>query len=304
MNKSKKKFGGLAVLLMLGGYALLTPYLQQQLGWRLPTLSGDSRLSNETVTSNTNSRIEQRKGLDGKPQKLVADSNPTSAAKFDQIDSTDRNGTNVEPSATTAEDKTQQVTQASLAESTGNSPETTGFAPKSQAETTASPTSTGGPRGPPNSVSNDNQQATSVSQTKGQKSTQTQHLRYGLLQEFAKDQFRSPAGLVYAPGSAEGHRLEHLRRHTKDQSTRPGNHGVFDGDMPGALKTIDLAYTRAKQGQRTTKKMDRNRTVYTVDMGKRVGFVGGRDGGRRRNPMAKRVRLVLEGNRVITAYPM
>ena len=132
----------------------------------------------------------------------------------------------------------------------------------------------------------------------------TDDLLYGMLREVSRDRFISPAGLQYTPGSAEGHRLEHLRRHTKDDPGRPGSHGVFDGDMEGALKTIDRAYVRAKKGQRTTKKVDDGRTIYTVDMGGRIGFVGGRDGGRKRNPMARRVRMVLEGTRVITAYPM
>lgn len=131
-----------------------------------------------------------------------------------------------------------------------------------------------------------------------------EELLYGLLREISRDRFVSPAGLLYTPGSAEGHRLEHLRRHTADDPGRPGPHGVFDGDMEGALATIDRAYERAKKGQRTTKKVDDGRTIYTVDMGGRVGYVGGREGGRKRNPMARRVRLVLEGNRVITAYPM
>jgi hypothetical protein len=126
---------------------------------------------------------------------------------------------------------------------------------------------------------------------------------YGILREVSRDRYISPAGLVYTPGSAEGHRLEHLRRHTKDDPRRPGKHGVFDGDMEGALKTIDRAYERAKRGQRTTTKKDRGRTIYTVDMGGRIGYVGGRDGNLKRKPMARRVRLVLEGNRVITAYP-
>ncbi len=132
----------------------------------------------------------------------------------------------------------------------------------------------------------------------------TEDLLYGLLREVSADRFLSPAGLQYTPGSAEGHRLEHLRRHTKDDPGRPGSHGVFDGGMEGALKTIDRAYDRAKQGQRTTKQVDDGRTIYTVDMGGRIGFIGGRDGGRKRNPMARRVRMVLEGTRVITAYPM
>ncbi len=127
---------------------------------------------------------------------------------------------------------------------------------------------------------------------------------HGLLRQVSPDRYVSPAGLLYTPGSAEGHRLEHVRRHTKDDPNRPGSHGVFDGDMKGALTTIDDAYQRAQQGQRTTKQQEDGRTIYTVDMGGRIGFIGGRDGNRKRQPMARRVRLVIEGNRVITAYPM
>jgi len=126
----------------------------------------------------------------------------------------------------------------------------------------------------------------------------------GFLREMAGNRYLSPAGLQYVPGSAEGHRLEHLRRHTSDQPTRPGKHGVFDGGMTGALQTIDRAYERAKKKQRTTKQVDQGRTIYTVDLGRRVGYVGGREGGRLGKPMARRVKIVLEGTRVITAYPL
>ena len=127
---------------------------------------------------------------------------------------------------------------------------------------------------------------------------------YGILREMGRSRYISPEGLLYTPGSAEGHRLKHVERHTKDAPSRPGSHGVFDGGMEGALKTIDRAYQRAKKNQKTTKKTDDGRTIYTVDMGGRVGFIGGRNGKRKRNPMARRVRLVLDGNRVITAYPL
>lgn len=129
-------------------------------------------------------------------------------------------------------------------------------------------------------------------------------LQYGLLREVSRDRFLSPAGLLYTPGSAEGHRLKHLRRHVEDDPNRPGRHGVFDGGMEGALVTIDRAYERAKKNQKTTTTQDDGRTIFTVDMGGRVGYVGGRDGNRQRRPMARRVRMVLDGNRVITAYPM
>jgi len=127
---------------------------------------------------------------------------------------------------------------------------------------------------------------------------------YGILRPVGRDRYVSPAGLLYTPGSAEGHRLKHLQRHVSDAPDRPGPHGVFDGGMQGALRTIDQAYERAERAQGTTKQEDQGRTIYTVDLGKRIGFVGGREGRRRRNPMARRVRLVLEGNRVITAYPL
>ncbi|WP_372722662.1 hypothetical protein [Novipirellula sp.] len=146
-------------------------------------------------------------------------------------------------------------------------------------------------------------ESTSQSESKPASESESE-LKYGLLREVSADRYLSPAGLQYTPGSAEGHRLEHLRRHTKDDPSRPGSHGVFDGEMEGALKTIDRAYLKAKQGTKTTTRVDDGRTIYTVDLGSRIGFVGGRDGARKRNPMARRVRIVLEGTRVITAYPL
>ncbi len=134
--------------------------------------------------------------------------------------------------------------------------------------------------------------------------SQSSELLHGMLREVARREYLSPAGLLYTPGSAEGHRLAHLERHTQDDPRRSGSHGVFDGGMEGALKTIDLAYERAKTGQRTTTESDDGRTIYTVDLGKRVGYVGGSQGQRRGHPMARRVRLVLEGNRVVTAFPL
>jgi len=134
--------------------------------------------------------------------------------------------------------------------------------------------------------------------------TRERELVHGLLRDLGNERYLSPAGLLFTRGGAEGHRLDHLERHTRDDPTRPGKHGVFDGGMPGALKTIDRAYDRAKAGERTTKEIDQGRTIYTVDLGGRVGYVGGRVGNRQSKPMARRVRIVLDKDRVITAYPM
>ncbi|XZE53508.1 hypothetical protein SH139x_005257 [Planctomycetaceae bacterium SH139] len=130
-------------------------------------------------------------------------------------------------------------------------------------------------------------------------------LKYGLLREVQPDRFLSPAGLMYGPGSQEGHRLQHLERHLQDAPTRAGPHGVFDGEFAEVLAIIDEGYQRAKAGKSgvTTEKQDQ-RTIYTINLGRRIGYVGGREGNRRDRPQARRLRIVLEGNRVITAFPL
>ena len=134
-------------------------------------------------------------------------------------------------------------------------------------------------------------------------------LELGDLKEVGRDRFESAAGILYTPGSAEGHRLDHLMRHTKDDPSRPV-HGVFDGGRDGALKTIDRAYLlvlQAKLKGGKTKYRERkegDRTVLVVEMGRRIGFVGGQKGKRLRKPAVTKVQIVLEdGNRLITAYP-
>jgi hypothetical protein len=138
-------------------------------------------------------------------------------------------------------------------------------------------------------------------------SNQSGDLRFGLLRSMGNEVFVSPAGLRYTRGSEEGHRLKHLQRHTADQPNRPGKHGVFDGGMEGAIKAIDDAYAKAQAGGRdvqTEEDQENGRTIYTVNLGRRVGFIGGREGNDRNRPAARRVRIVLDGDRVITAYPL
>jgi hypothetical protein len=118
------------------------------------------------------------------------------------------------------------------------------------------------------------------------------------------EDYLSPGGLRYTRGSEEGHRLKHVAKHLEDQPDRPGKHGVFEGDMLQVLRLLDEAFERSQRGDRGTRqtKQDR-RTVHEVTFDQVIGYVGGQDGGRNRNPPAKRVRLVVEGNRVITAFP-
>ena len=127
---------------------------------------------------------------------------------------------------------------------------------------------------------------------------------YGFLTEFGRNLYESPAGLVYGPGSEQGHRLKHIAKHLVDEPNRPGSHGVFRGSMKEFLNAIDNAYSRAKTGAKgTTKKEDDGSVVYEVTFEKPIGFIGGETGGRKKNPPAKRIRLVVRGNNVITAFP-
>jgi hypothetical protein len=127
----------------------------------------------------------------------------------------------------------------------------------------------------------------------------------GRLRDVGDDILVSSAGLRYVPGSREGHRLKHVLLHTRDQPDRAGSHGVFDGGRETTLAVIDEAYTIARQrGPPVRMEVQGDRTVYTVDMGRRVGYVGGRPGQREGHPPTFHVRLVLEGDDVITAFPL
>ena len=128
---------------------------------------------------------------------------------------------------------------------------------------------------------------------------------YGVLKVTGKNQFLSPAGLVYTQGSEEGHRVLHVAKHLKDEPNRPSRHGVFHGDIASVLRLIDDAYLRAKSGKKGTRKRNEDgRTVWDVEHDRPIGYVGGRVGKRDGNPDARNLRLVVDGNRVITAYPM
>lgn len=119
-----------------------------------------------------------------------------------------------------------------------------------------------------------------------------------------RDEFRSTAGLVYVRGSEDGHRLKHVLKHAEDNLDKPV-HGVFDGDRDQILAWIDIAYTKGKQGGKGVRvEKQSGRVVYTVDLGEKIGVVGGQVGDRKGNPPCRFLRLVVQnGNEVVTAYP-
>ncbi|QDV53876.1 hypothetical protein [Gimesia fumaroli] len=129
----------------------------------------------------------------------------------------------------------------------------------------------------------------------------------GQLRDLGGKVWESVAGLKYGPGSREKHRLIHIMRHAEDQPNRPGKHGVFigNGERKKVLALIDEAYLQALKGGRNVQvKKEGKRVVYTVDMRRQIGFVGGQVGNQQGKPAAYKIRLVLEGTSVITAFPL
>ncbi|MCH5373093.1 MAG: hypothetical protein JJ992_03890 [Planctomycetes bacterium] len=67
---------------------------------------------------------------------------------------------------------------------------------------------------------------------------------------------------------------------------------------------IDEAYLLVKRrSPQVQSRREQGRMVYDVDLKRRIGFIGGQEGRRKGNPPATHVRLVLEDDRVITAFP-
>jgi hypothetical protein len=126
----------------------------------------------------------------------------------------------------------------------------------------------------------------------------------GQLREIRSNVFESTAGLRYVPGSADSHRLRHVMQHAKEDTTKR-IHGVFDGNRDQILAVIDEAFQKALKGGRDVRKDEQNdRLVYTVNLGRKIGYMGGSEGERAGNPDCRYVRIVLEeGNVVISAYP-
>lgn len=130
-------------------------------------------------------------------------------------------------------------------------------------------------------------------------------LKYGFLESLGGERYRSPAGLMYGPGSEEGHRLAHLERHLRDAPKRVGSHGVFEGDMKAFLEAIDETYKRARghaKGSRSRR--EENEMVYEALFEKPIGYLGGMQGGERNNPKLLRMRVVVRDGNVITAFPV
>ena len=121
-----------------------------------------------------------------------------------------------------------------------------------------------------------------------------------------KNRLRSPAGLVYGEHRGE-HRVDHVMRHVRDDPSRPV-HSVFDGDRESILRMIDEAYrliqSKSNRVKKTADKKLNFRAKYTVDMQRKIGYLGGKQGQRQNYPERRKLSLVLDNEKfMVTAYP-
>ena len=114
--------------------------------------------------------------------------------------------------------------------------------------------------------------------------------------------FHSASGLTFKFGSKHGNRLSHVLEHTANDLTK-NFHGVFTvGD--DLVKTLDEAYDIAKKGGDNVIKtvQDNGNVSFVVDLGRKVGFEGGKKGSGK--ALNKINIVVVEGtDNVITAFP-
>lgn len=171
---------------------------------------------------------------------------------------------------------------------------------RSETQRTSEPPEAGTAKGNSGSRDTTGQYAqTNVSPNKGQ--TATKPARLGVLTPRGRN-FLSTAGLIYTPGSRDGHRRKHVLKHAKDDQSKPV-HGVFDNETT-VFALVDEAYQKVKsRSSDVTSRKEGRRMSYVVKMRRRIGFKGGRNGKRDGNPPLTKLKLILEDNEVITAFP-
>ena len=120
----------------------------------------------------------------------------------------------------------------------------------------------------------------------------------GRLRSSGPGSWDSSGGLRYTGTDRDNlNRVQHVLKHADDVPNRPGayGHGGFDSGRTGALRDIDEAWGRVQQGgPNVTATSQGNRMKYEIDMGRRVGYVGGQAGGAAGNPAANSIRLIVE----------
>lgn len=277
-SKIPTKWLAVAVFVLVG-YGLTQPFVNRKFGWTLPSLASvlgfeDKAAKEKPDAASSGSKTDKSNGKQSSdPQADEAQGTLTA----EQLESQLLGEPEVVKKNATDKSSTDKTSTKAGSKTETKAPSKTPTKPETSSSTKSTKSST---KNDPN-------------------------LLYGLLKEVGREEYVSPAGLRYTRGSEEGHRLKHIERHLADIPDRPGRHGVFEGDMAAFLRLLDEAYTRAEKGEKGTNKTEDEEGMmkYEVSFPKPIGFIGGRDGAKQKNPDAKRIRMILAGDRVITAFP-
>jgi hypothetical protein len=272
----------LTLIVVVIAYVLLQPRLNQWFGWQLPSVA--SILGQEATPAKTSSGGSTSRGNSRTSPVSATPSESTPGQDFGAASKSQSSGRNSAPDPA---DQTR-----------ANQPPTN----RTRANSNQSDTST--PKGGPTP----DKRPTGREASPGRDSNASpanQDLKFQFLKVVGRERYESPAGLLYNPGSEEGHRLKHIERHLSDQPNRPGSHGVFDGDMRAFLEAIDDTYKRARGHAKGTKlRNDDDATIYEAPFDRTLGFLGGVEGARRGHPKLKRMRIVVRDKNLITAFPI
>ncbi|MEZ6055338.1 MAG: hypothetical protein R3C01_01415 [Planctomycetaceae bacterium] len=279
--------------LVLVVYLLLRPWLQSALGIPLPGLFPDKPAAQVDAPAQPEGETKGNGSL------ADADSSgPKNPMEEAGLPTTDRSTTG---KSTTG--KSTTTTPSSTSPKTTTKPATT---PKTipQPKTTTTPKTTTPPK-TTTSPSTTPKPSTTTPSTGPKPATPVKpQPALGVLTDIGGKSLKSTAGLIYRPTRYE-HRVEHVLLHADDNPDKPV-HGVYNGTREEILALIDEAYLLAQKARPPTVTVEEqnDRTVYTVDMGHKIGYMGGQSGKRKKFPACRHVQLVLEGNEVITAYPV
>ena len=292
----------LALLALIVIYALAQPALNSRFGWSLPSLA---RLMGEPepkkpATAEKDAKSDKTKSDESEKSQKTKRKTAAEIAGLDEADpQADPDQREVASAEESAAKKSGETPTASRSTATAaDEPPVTSEKGTAQQQKSATPTQKTA------SASSKTPATAPSTAAKAKPAAADSSLLYGILKETGRDRYVSVEGLQYNPGSEEGHRLKHLERHLRDMPDRPGKHGVFDGEIQDALKWIDDAYARGKRGAKGVRKTEEEgRTIYEVPFSQPIGYIGGRDGKRDGHPPAKRLRLVVEGSKFITAFP-
>lgn len=295
-------------------YALLQPWANRRFGWNLPSL-GQLTNSQPANQERDSAKGSEKKSLnkDSYKPELSSETSPNEDSSNDDDPSADTTlssqpaSKSLETSSNTLPDVSDELDNSSTPSRKGDSfTQEKATANKSTAATadTASSRDTKSNNASSTSSPRPSNSSGPLANRTSQKQQPNSDSPYELLKSIGSEAYLSQAGLRYTRGSEDGHRIKHLERHRSDIPDRPGRHGVFKGDWQQTLKWIDEAYSRSKKPDRFTKvRQEDSRTIIETEFSSTIGYIGGRDGSRAGNPSTRRLRLVVEGDRFITAFP-